>query len=76
MLCWNVLSDSNSLSSLCEHACVCVFVDGGLPRYFCCGDISVARVRLKRLHSFHIKAKPVNILFIFYTGRGSSVGSV
>ena len=39
-------------------------------------DISVAGVRLKGLHSFHIKAKPVSILFIFYTGRGSSVGSV
>ena len=51
-------------------------VGGGLPRYFCCGDISVAGVRLKRIHSFHIKAKPESLLFIFYTGRSSSVGSV
>ena len=48
------LSDSNSLSSLCEHACVRVFVEGGggLPRYFRCGDISVAGVRLKRYTPF------------------------
>ena len=29
-------------------------------------DISVAGVRLKRLHSFHIKAKPESTLFIFH----------
>ena len=54
---------------MCVHAYVC---GGGFL------DISVADVRLKRLHSFHINAKPEKqiILFIFYTGRGSSVGSV
>ena len=55
---------------MCVHAYV--FGGGFL-------DISVAGVRLKRLHSIHINAKPekhMHILFIFYTGRGSSVVSV
>ena len=47
------------------RACVCG--GGGLPRYFCCGDISVAGVRLKRLHSFHIKAKPESIDYSYST---------
>ena len=49
---WNVLSDRNSLS-LCEHACARACVCGGGFL-----DISIAGVRLKRLHSFHIQAIP------------------
>ena len=57
------------------RACVCGG-GGGFLDISVAAIFSVAGVRLKRIHSFHIKAKPESILYIFYTGRSSSVGSV
>ena len=65
-LCWNVLSDSYSLSSLRERACVRTCV-----RAFVCGggflDISTAGVRLKRLHSLHIQAESEKAYYSYLT---------